>query len=1109
MSVRIESVIRLFERAADQFGDAIAIDSAALSMTYRELETRANHLANRLLESGAVKESIVAILTDDVPDVIMTILGALKAGCAFAPIDPALPEKRIGAMMAEIAPDWLVTDTQTLAKIAPSLRQAAEQAQVIALDQLDQGEKPAEYDGTLTYLNGSDRPLNPARPQVDLSPDEMNYIYFTSGSTGKPKGIAGRRRGLAHFVRWEIETFGIGPGSRVSQLTTPSFDPFLRDIFVPLCAGGTVCIPDNAETLLDPRRLITWLDQQQVTLIHCVPSLFRLMLNEPLDASHFPALQYILLAGEALLPSDVKRWLDVFETRVQLVNLLGPSETTLAKFCYFVQPDDVNRRTIPIGKPIKGTAAMILNQQGQLCPPRTIGEIYIRTPFRSLGYYQQPALTQEVFVPNPFNDDPNDLLYKTGDLGRILEDGNFEFLGRMDFQVKIRGLRVELVAIENLLRAHPVIDDVVVTAREDTLGNAYLCAYLVANQGVEPQALTAYLSNDLPAYMIPSAYLFLDGLPRNLNGKVNRRALPAPDQLQPKETFVAPRTPVEEKVAGIWANLLNLQQVGVADNFFESGGHSLLATQVLARISEAFEVEVPLRSFFETPTVAGVAAYIEGQQGRANGANVQAITPLSRSAPLPLSFAQQRLWFLDQLEPNSPSYNIFAAVQLAGQLNLKALEQAFGEIVQRHEILRTTFVAVDGKAVQVIQEQGLEIPLVDLTDSAGPDQQPEIERRIAAEAETPFDLATGPLLRVTVLRLSAADHIVMITMHHIISDVWSIGLLIREFSTLYPAFATGDPSPLPNLPIQYADFAGWQRGWLQGDVWAQELTYWKEQLGTNLPIVALPTDRPRPEVQTYRGARQPFSFSQSLSERLHRLSLDQGATLFMTLLTGFNLLLYRYTGQADLVVGTDVANRNRTQTENLIGFFVNQLTLRTDLSGNPTFLALLNRVKEVTLGAYAHQDMPFDQLVSALKPKRDPAFPPLFQVKMILQNVPIPEMTLPDLTLRPLKTYNETSKYDLLVEFWTTGQTIQGELEYNPDLFNPATIEQMVQHLETIFSTAVAEPEISVAGLVDTLNEAEAQQQTEKRTERQADSRRKIRQAKRRSVQIASGKEVI
>lgn len=596
-----------FSQTAEKFRKNIAIDCGKQQFTYGEIETQSNKLANFLIEHGATKGSMVAILAQDSVKFIIAIIGILKAGCVFIPLVSDLPEHRINTIIAEAAPQWLIVDATGLTKISNARVAEFLQSQVICLE-----ENPIfdNFNSLNYHLNNYAKYSQVEKPSLQLEPDDMCYLYFTSGSTGKPKGIAGRLKAISHFINWEITTLGIKEFTRVSQLITPAFDAFLRDIFVPLCAGGAVCVPKKIDIILDARKLIEWINLQQINLIHCVPSLFRSILNEDLDPKNFSALQYILLSGEPLLPADVSRWMDVYGDRIQLVNLYGPTETTMTKLFYFVKPADSQRRAIPIGKPMEGAAALVVDERGKVCTPGMVGEIYIRTPYRTLGYYQQPELTNEVFITNPFSNNFNDIVYKTGDLGRVLEDGNFECLGRRDGQVKIRGVRIELGEIENHLRLHTLVNDVVVVAREDSNGNKYLCAYIVLKEELESGKLRDFLLQSLPESMIPSVFVVMDALPRTISGKVDRRSLPLPNRQQ-NRTFVPPRTLIETQLAQIWGQVLNLDRVGLNDNFFELGGHSLNATQLLSRVGKAFQIEIPLRSLFESPTLATQAESIE------------------------------------------------------------------------------------------------------------------------------------------------------------------------------------------------------------------------------------------------------------------------------------------------------------------------------------------------------------------------------------------------------------------------------------------------------------------------------------------------------------------
>jgi amino acid adenylation domain-containing protein len=603
--MKYQGVQEMFSKAAKKFGKRAAIEVAGKRMTYAELEAQANNLANFLIYSGAQPGSIVAIMVENIPDIISSIIGILKARCVFVPFDISLPQKRLELMVKEISPKWFITRSSFSSKLNDIAIGCGVQASFIYLD-AGEGEHADEY---ASYSNTTS-------PAIYSEPDDPCYIYFTSGSTGTPKAILGCAKGLDHFIRWEIDAFGIGEGTRVSQFTPPMFDPFLRDIFAPLCAGGVVCVPDGKEMILQAKKLIDWIDIQQINLIHCVPFMFRLMVNEELSPYYFSSLKHILLAGEPLPPIDAKKWMAVFGDRIQLVNVYGPTETTLAKFFHIVNHSDLERQSIPVGKPIEGATALIVDDEGNLCGPGSAGEVYIQTPFRSLGYYNRPEQTREVFLQNPFGDNPNDILYKTGDLGRLLPDGNLELLGRKDLQVKIRGVRIELHEIENLLRRHEAIKDAVVIDRTGVDGQKYLCAYVVTTRRTESGTIRDYLSNHLPEFMIPSAFIALKALPRTSSGKVDRLALPDPNDTRSElqSLYVAPRTPIEEEIVRIWQEVLGAKQVGIYDNFFELGGHSLSITQLASRIWNVFQVEIPLALLFNNPTVVDMTAVIASAQ---------------------------------------------------------------------------------------------------------------------------------------------------------------------------------------------------------------------------------------------------------------------------------------------------------------------------------------------------------------------------------------------------------------------------------------------------------------------------------------------------------------
>ncbi|MBZ4423289.1 non-ribosomal peptide synthetase, partial [Myxococcus sp. RHSTA-1-4] len=691
-------------------------------------------------------------------------------------------------------------------------------------------------------------------------------------------------------------------------------------------------------------------------------------------------------------------------------------------------------------------------------------ELYVGGEGLAVGYVGRPELTAERFVPSPFGDGAR--LYRTGDKVRWLKNGTLEFLGRGDTQVKVRGFRIELGEVETALTQHSGVNEAVVIAREDGAEGKRLVAYVTAKEAVDASSLRAHLKQRLPEYMVPSAYVVLDVLPLTPNGKVDRKALPAPETVLEvdRREYVAPRTPVEEVLAGLWSEVLRQDKVGVRDDFFALGGHSLLATQLVSRVRESFQVELPLRELFESPTVAQLAQRIESARAISAGTQAPPLMRAPRDGAPPLSFAQQRLWFLEQLEPGSTVYNVPSAVRLTGALDVSAMERAFHELVRRHESLRTTFQVVGGAPVQVVDPRGqARLDVVELSNLPEADREAEARRRTQEESQRPFDLERGPLLRTTLLKLSTQEHVLVLVMHHIISDGWSMGLLVQEIAQLYAAFSQARPSPLPELPLQYADYAVWQREWLSGDVLEAQLRYWKQQLEGAPRLLELPTDLPRPAVQSLEGAFAPFSLGRELSDAVKALGRREGVTPFMVLLAAFQAVLARYSGQEDICVGSPIAGRTRGETEGLIGFFVNTLVLRTRLDGNPSFRELLARVREVTLGAYAHQDVPFEKLVEELRPERSLSHSPLFQVMLTLDSTPkAAGQGMSGLMLQPVEVEHRVARFDLTLGLADGEDGLTGGLEYSTALFEPATVERLLGHLKALLEGAIARPEQSV-----------------------------------------------
>ncbi|HEX2081523.1 MAG TPA: amino acid adenylation domain-containing protein, partial [Longimicrobium sp.] len=834
-----------------------------------------------------------------------------------------------------------------------------------------------------------------------------------------------------------------------------SFDVSVAEIFGTLCWGGTLVLVENALALPS-------VADQGIRYASMVPT----AAAELLRSGGIPASVRTLNLGGEALPNELAQALYALGTVHRVGNLYGPTEDTTYS-AYSLAGRGADR--VLIGRPVANTRAYVLDDGLRPVPVGVAGELYLAGGGLARGYAARPELTAERFLPDPFGE-PGSRMYRVMDRVRWTAVGELEYFGRTDFQVKVRGFRIEPGEIEAALRGHPSVRDAVVVVREDAPGDRRLVAYVVADEGARaPDAaeLRAHARVRLPEYMVPSAFVVLAALPRTPNGKLDRGALPAPDASAACGTeYAAPRTPTEARLAAVFAEVLGVPRAGIHDDFFTLGGHSLLATRVVSRVREAFGVELPLRALFEAPTVDRLAARVEALRREGGAGQAPPLVPVGRDGALPLSFAQQRLWFIQQLEPESTAYNIVFALRLRGALDADALERAVAEVVRRHEVLRTRFASVDGEAVQVIDPAGrVAVARADLSHLPEEERLEAARALATAESARPFDLAAGPLLRCTLVRLADEEHALVFALHHVVFDGWSAGVLVREASALYDAFSRGAASPLADLPVQYADFAAWQRGWLRGEVLEAQVAYWRERLAEAPPLLDLPTDRPRPQVAGGRGAVVPFTLSAGTTEALRALSRREGATLFMSLLAGWQLLLSRYSGQEDVSVGSPIAGRTRVETEGLIGFFVNTLVLRTDLSGAPTFREVIGRVREATLGAYQHQDVPFEKLVEELSPERSLSHTPLFQAMLILQNNAREALRLGSVEAEPLGGGEPGAQFDLTLSVGETEAGLAGGLTYRAELFDRATAERMVEHLRVLLEEMAADPERRAASV--------------------------------------------
>ncbi|GAA0229475.1 hypothetical protein GCM10009527_027460 [Actinomadura nitritigenes] len=1021
---------------------ATALVYGTATLTYAELDERANRLAHHLRRMGVGPEVVVGLCLERGVDLLVALLAVLRAGGAYLPLSPDLPPERAALMLTGSRASVLVGTAETLDAVP------APWARPVCLDE------PA----TTAALAAAP----PEPPDVPTSPDQLAYVLYTSGSTGTPKGI-----GVCHRDIVSLVTAGdfvhVTEDDVVAQASTVSFDAATFEIWG-AWANGAALAGIDGEVLLSPGRLGAELARLGVTTMFLTPALFnRLAADEP-DA--LGGLRHLVLGGDALDPASVRRVLR-HAAPERLLNGYGPTETTTFAAWHLVGDADADAVSVPIGRPLANMRLLVLDRHLAPVPDGVPGELFIGGTGLARGYVHRPDLTAERFVADPYVAGAR--LYRTGDRVRRRPDGVLEFLGRFDHQVKIRGFRIEPAEVEAALLAHPAVAEAVVVAREDA-DDRRLVAHLVPadlGEGV-PSAgeLRDFLGRTLPAYLIPAAFVELAALPLNRNGKVDRAALPAPDGARTGlgTAFTAPRTPTEEALAAIWADVLGLDRVGVDDDFFDLGGHSLLATQVVSRIRSTFGAELTLAALFDRPTVARFAAAVDEAVPASGGAGP--LVPADRDRPLPLSFAQQRLWFLDQLEPGSAEYNVPLALRLRGDLDAAALDAALATVVERHEVLRTRLVAVDGVARQVVDPPGGVRPArVDLTGE--PDALERAEAFAAADARTPFDLAAGPLLRATLIRLAPADHVLSLCMHHVVCDEWSAGVLRRELSALYAAYSRGAPSPLEPLRVQYADFAVWQRDRLHGEAIEEQLAYWRERLD-GLTDLDLPTDRPRPAVRSTAGALVEFAVPEPTAAALREVCRQTGATMFMTLLAAFGALLARYADKDEVAVGVPIANRNRTETEDLIGFFVNTLVLRARVGGDASFLDLVEDARREALAGFARQDVPFEQLVDALQPVRDRSRTPLFQVffnHLGVADAAAGQATFGGLREERIVPPHTTAKFDLTLFTSMTDDGIAGTFEYGTALFDRTTVEGMAAHFTDLLAALAAEPRRPLAAI--------------------------------------------
>jgi len=999
-----------------------------------------------------MKNSYIGLMVDDSPGLPIGVLAILKSGNCFVPINPIFPNERVRFIIDDCNISILLTDKVNYEKAGQIVKDTPSVKHIICVDDIA-GIESKEVKGE----GGADK-----TPHC--------YVIYTSGSTGSPKGVPITHGNIAPLFYYSGEFLHLGVHTRVMQNLSYTFDFGVFEMLTTLVFGGRFFVL-NKSSIGDFSFAVYFIHRQQINTLHTTP----VFLNNLADPGiKIPSIKLIHLGGERLTDKVVKKTLNVISPGCMLWNGYGPTEASINCTFFSLTREEMAANAgenIPIGPPCDRHEIYILDRFLNPQPIGAAGELCIAGPGLSPGYLNRPELTAERFYRSN-RSYRTYIIYRTGDLARWLADGNIEFLGRIDHQVKVRGFRIELGEIENSLHKHPGIKEAVVVAREHENGGNYLCAYIVTHDG-KPftiSQLREHLTKELPDYMVPAYFIHLERIPLTTNGKIDRKALPGPDEtfIDTGVEYAAPGTETEKKLASIWQQLLRLEKIGINADFFHLGGDSILVNRCIARIREALHAEIPLRKFFERPFIKALAEEIEKLERQ-----VSSIKPAVRVGEIPLSFAQERLWFLQELDAGNVAYFVPRVIRMMGKLDVHLIERTFTEIIRRHEILRTTFHTVDGKPVQRIQPPcAFKIPVKDWMGLEKEEQERRILDFLNKEGQRPFDFEHGPLLRVTLLKLTGTGHLFVLTEHHLIHDGWTQGVLLREFIAIFTAYSEGKSHRLPGLLIQYADYAIWQRNYLKGEVLEKHLTYWEEKLSGLPPVLDLPADRPRPPVISGQGALEMFHLSASFSQALKEFSRQNGATLFMTMLAVFKILLYRYSGVEDLCVGTGIANRRYKEMEGMLGMVINTLPLRTQMEGEASFKQCLHWVKETCLDAYQHEDTPFGKIVEVMQPGRSLSYSPLFQVLFSFMDTPGEALRLPGLQLEILPSHNRSAKFDINVvvvpppeqESEETGEILV-EWEYNTDIFDPPTIERMVSHYKRLLEEGLGQPEMNISTL--------------------------------------------
>ncbi len=1071
---------QLLEAQAERAPDAVAVVFEAERLSYGELNRRANQLAHHLRGRGVGPEVRVGLCLERGVEMVVALLAVLKAGGAYVPLDPAYPAERLAFTLSDAGVHLLLTQ-QGLRATIPAL----DGVDVLCLD----------------AAAAQVRAGSTANPESGATPASLAYVIYTSGSTGRPKGVQVEHGNVARLFSATEAWFGFSDQDVWTLFHSYAFDFSVWELWGALLYGGRVVVVPSGVSR-DPEAFHALVQREGVTVLNQTPSSFRQFMRVDAERGGALALREVIFGGEALEPAGLREWARRRGLeRPRLVNMYGITETTVhVTYRPLSEADVFAGEGSPIGVRIPDLSLYVLDAVLQPVPVGVPGELYVGGAGVARGYLDRPGLTAQRFVPDAFSGEPGARLYRTGDRVRWRADGTLEYQGRLDEQVKVRGFRIELGEIEALLRSEPGVADCAVVAREDAPGEKRLVAYVVG--AVHPEVLRDRLRGTLPEHMVPSALVVLDALPLTANGKLDRRALPAPEYGTSAERYVAPRTPVEDVLAGIWAELLQAERVGVEASFFELGGHSLLATRVVSRVREVFAVELPLSALFEGPTVAALAGRVE-ELRRAGMPGPAPVERVDSAAPLPLSFPQERLWFLHRAEDTGAGYTIPVGVRIEGEgLDADALERAFSMVVDRHEVLRTVFPVVDGGARQrILDPAPFTLPRVDLRDRPEERRDAEVARLALRLAEEPYDLERGVLLRALLVRTGPATHVLLVNLHHIVFDGWSVGVLVREITACYEAVRGGREPSLPALPVQYADYAAWQREWARSPAAAAQLAYWKRQLA-DVPALDLARGRPRPEKASYRGGALPVRLGPELSGRVRASARERQSTVFMFLLAAFKVVLAHHGSARDLVVGTDLAGRVRAELEPLIGFFINEVVLRTDLSGDPSLGEVLDRVRGVALDAYRNQDLPFALVVRELAGERSLGATPLFQVMFGMDNTPYEAVEVDGLQMAPVDTSSGVSPWELSLYLRETASEIEGIFRFRTDLLDPSTVEDLRSDFLSVVETLCGDPGGGLEKLLGELSAGGRARWEERARDLEEASRLRLKRVRRQGIPV-------